>query len=332
MSINPGEKVPQPEDMKGQGRRSTGKGMHLGGCQNRESGPRSDRHDNYVKGALFMLATVVLLPVSDTIAKALTLEMPVLQVVWGRLFFQGLVAASFVVARGFWCHVRTQRLGLQFGRSVLFLCSIGLFIWALSSVPLATAVALLFIFPILVTAFSALLGEKITLSRWIAVWVGFAGAITIIRPGFEATSWGALLVLCSAVISAISQFVTRHLVLIDSALTTLLYTSIGGGLVVSLLVCTSWMPMTATQWIWLALSGIVGGVVNFVMFKAFEYATPSLLAPFSYGEIPCATILGFLIFHDVPDLWTVVGAGLIILSGLYIARADARHTATTTLA
>jgi drug/metabolite transporter (DMT)-like permease len=275
---------------------------------------------------LLMLATVILFPVSDAIAKLLTGALPVVEVVWGRLFFQSLVVAALAAAGG--ARLRTTRLPLQLGRALLFFANIVMMIAALSLLPLGTAITILFTFPIFVTALAVpLLGERIGAGRWAAVLIGFAGTIVIIRPGFPGSYLGVVLALAAALASAAFQIMTRRLASTEAPVATLLYTSVGGAVLASLAALPAWLPPSLGQWGLLALSGVLGGAVNWLVIKAFSYASPAVLAPLSYGEILGAALLGFLLFGEVPDARLASGAVLIIASGAWSAwmEATGRH-------
>lgn len=284
---------------------------------------RSDRkHPNMHQGGigpvLLILATVLLFPVTDAITKMLAGALPVVEVAWGRLVFQSLAVALFAVAAS--VRLRTTRVLLQLSRSLLHIANIGLLTGALSLLPLGTAVTILFTFPILIAALAGpLLGERVATRSWVAVLLGFAGTIIILRPGFPGSYLGVFLAFGAALASAVFQIVTRRLVFTDAPLATILYSSVGAAFVASLATVPTWIPPSASEWGWLALLGVLGGVVNWLIVTAFRYASPAVIAPLSYGEIIGAAILGYFVFGEVPDAYLMIGATLIIVSGAWIA-------------
>ena len=274
----------------------------------------------HARAVIMILSSTFLFPVTDAIGKLLAMQIPVPQVVWGRLFFQCLVIALISFYRSNRSRLGTKSPLLQLSRSILWFANIMLLIAALPLMPLATAVTVLFTYPIFVTLFSGpLLGEEIGARRWTAVLLGFAGTALAMRPGFGVTMWGILLVVGAAVAAALFQIVTRRLAATDPSFATLFYTSLGSAVLSSLALKLDWVPLTIPQWELLALSGIVGGASSWLVIEAFSRATPAALAPLSYFEILWAAVLGLLLFQEIPDGWMILGALLIIAGSAYSA-------------
>ena len=278
-----------------------------------------------IYGILLIVATVCLFPISDSIAKLLTADLAIVQIVWGKLFFHTIIVAPLLLARGGVALLRSRHLPLQIGRSLLLLFSMLIFVTALAFVPLAQAIAVLYVSPIFVTALSVpLLGERVGIHRWIAVAIGFTGAMIVLRPGFGVMHWASMLLLVAALASALFQISTRRLTAIDPPMTTLFFTSFAGTSLASLLVIPWWVSLSVGQWALLAAAGAVSALASYLMIRAFEHAAASVLAPIGYVEILTASIAGFLVFSDIPDRWTVAGAMVIAASGLYIARRESK--------
>jgi drug/metabolite transporter (DMT)-like permease len=170
------------------------------------------------------------------------------------------------------------------------------------------------------------LGEKVGIHRWGAVIVGFSGAMIIIRPGMGIVHWAMILPVIAALFWANYQIITRILSRTDSALTTLFYTSAGGLFFITFAVWSVWMMPTLKQLLILAWMGLLGTMGHYLLIKAFEIAPASMLAPFSYTAILWSTVLGFVLFGDFPDGWTIAGAVIIISSGLYIIQRERHHS------
>lgn len=275
---------------------------------------------NVVRGILLMVLSGFLFVVMDSIAKYLSAEYPVAQIVWARYIFH-LLTLPLIVGRGSWIAVvRTRRLGLQLLRSLLLLGATFFFFLAVKYIPLATATAIGFVGPLFVTALSVpLLGEKVGLRRWAAVVFGFASVLVIIRPGVEVLHWAVVLPLLVAACFAFYQITTRILSRSDGSITTLFYSATVGAVVMSLLLpFQEWRWPDAAGWGVMALLGLAGSIGHLIMIRAFTVAPASSLAPFSYLQLVWATLLGFLMFADLPDLWTVVGAAMLAASGLYV--------------
>lgn len=265
-----------------------------------------------------MLLTMLLFVSMDTVAKHLTQSYPVLQVVWARYLFHALLLALYLNRRipGL---MRTQRLGVQLFRSLLLLVTTVLFFTGISLIPLADASAIMFVAPIIVTALSMpLLKEHVGPRRWAGILVGFIGALIIIRPGGDALQFAALLPFGAACCYAIYQIITRSLSHSDQPLTTLAYTALVGAVVMCLVAPFDWRIPDTSGWLLMILVGFLGGVSQFTLIKAFQSAPAATVTPFSYSSLIWATLFGFLVFGDLPDQWTVIGALIIAASGLYI--------------
>lgn len=274
---------------------------------------------NAGRGILFMLLTMMLFVSMDTIAKYLGQYYPVPQVVWGRYAFHMLILLIFLRWRIFkvW-HTRAPKLQLL--RSVAMVVTTGVFFLGLTFVPLATASAIMFIGPLLVTALSMpLLGEHVGPRRWAGVCIGFLGALVIIRPGTEVFQLAALLPVIAACGYALYQIMTRMVARTgEPPMTSLVYTALLGAVFASLAVPFFWQTPDLEGWILMALVGLGGGLGHFTLIKAFEAAPAAVIVPFGYTSIVWATLFGYIIFGDIPDLPTFAGAGIIILSGLYV--------------
>ncbi len=274
------------------------------------------------RGILWMLVTMALFVGLDTVAKILSQSLPVLQVVWARYFFQVLIL-GFILAPRLLRMLRTAHLGLQIVRSIFLLGATGFFFSALSHMPLASASAIMFVSPILVTALSMpLLGERVGPHRWASVAVGFLGALVIVRPGSEAMDPAALLALGAAGCYSLYQITTRRLAGADAPLTTLAYSASVGALVTSLSVPLVWVAPDMNAWAGMAMLGVFGTIGHFTLIKAFENAPAATVAPFSYTNLIWATLVGYAVFGDLPDRWTILGALIIAASGLYIVHRE----------
>lgn len=275
-------------------------------------------------GILWMLLTFILFASLNATAKTLTLSYPVAQVVWARFAFHVLVVAVVLGPRI--PHVMVSgRLGLQVGRSLLMIVTSALFFTGLSFIPLAEASAIMFLTPILVTVLSVpLLGERVGPWRWAGVGAGLAGAIVIIRPGMGAMHLAALLPVCAAFGHAFYQISTRVLSRTDRPLTTLFYTPLVGFVVTTAVVPFLWVQPDLEGWLLMGLLGVFGGLGHFTLIKALTAAPVAIVAPFGYTNLIWATAYGYILFGDLPDGWTVLGAGVIVLSGLLIFYRETR--------
>jgi drug/metabolite transporter (DMT)-like permease len=281
---------------------------------------RSPQH-----GIFYMILMSGCIISMDASAKTLSSEMPLLMVVWGRYLFNFIFIALFFFRGDPRDLVRTKKFNLQILRSFLGLSATFTFWGALVFLSLVDCVAIVFISPLLVTALSAsLLGEKVGVHRWGAVIVGFIGVMTIIRPGMGIVHWAVILPLITALFWANYQITTRILSRTDGALTTLFYTAAGGLFFTTFAVWLDWVTPTFKQWFIFACIGFLGTMGHYFLIKAFELAPASMLAPFNYTSILWSIFLGYVLFGDFPDEWTIAGIVIIISSGLYIIQRERR--------
>jgi drug/metabolite transporter (DMT)-like permease len=266
-----------------------------------------------------MAGAMAILPVMDTVAKHLAATYPVAQVVWARYFFHMTLLLPLVLWRHGLGSLIIHRSASQIVRGGFLLGSTVLFFAAIARMPLADALALVFVAPIVVTALSPwLLGERVGVRRWSAVAVGFLGVLVMVRPGFAEMGLGHLLALGAGIVYGLYSLATRRLSGSAPALVTLTYTALLGAVAMSLAVPFVWLPPTPGDLGLMVLTGCIAMIGHFLIIRAFEQAEASLLAPFIYTEIVMATTLGFLVFGDFPDPWTWIGIAVVIASGLYI--------------
>lgn len=265
-----------------------------------------------------MLLTMFLFVSMDAIAKHLTASYPVPQVVWARYVFHVLLLFAWLGSRAP-SVLRTRRLGLQLGRSLLLLLTTFFFFTALSFMALVDASVIMFIGPIVLTLLAALiLREHVGARRWSGVIIGFIGALIVIRPGTSMVQPSAIFAVAAACCYALYQITTRQLSHYDAPLTTLAYTAVVGALLSSFAVPFGWTWPDAAGWAWMALVGLIGGIGHFCVIKSFQVAPAAVIAPFGYTSIVWSVSFGFVIFGDLPDVWTIIGGAIIIGSGIYI--------------
>ena len=270
------------------------------------------------QGVLWMIVAMFCFVSMDSIAKEMVKTHSVVQVVWGRYFFQVVVLAIILFPRLRQLMV-TSNLKLQLIRSLLLLATTALYFSGLQWVPLAEASAIMMLSPLVVTALSVpLLKEHVGLRRWAGVMLGFIGGMIIIRPGGDAMQLAALFPLGAAMIYGFYQVSTRFLSHSESVLTTLCYSALLGALIMSAAVPFHWSPLTPVEWGMLAGAGAIGTIGHFALIKSLTVAPAAAVAPFTYSNLIWAAGYGLLIFGEWPDNWTIVGASIIVGSGIYI--------------
>lgn len=278
--------------------------------------------DNLRAGILWMLTTTLMFVAMDTCVKVLVADYPTLQVVWGRYFFQIVILCVFLAPK-LTALLRTQSLKFQLLRSVFLLGATLCFFQSLNTLQVAEACAIMFTAPLIVTALAPLiLKEKVGIRRWMSVLIGFAGAMIIIRPGAAAADISAFWALGGAACYACYQISTRALSSQDPVLTTLFYSALLGAVAMSFVTPFHFTQPDTMGWLLMLASGAFGTLGHFSMIKAFTQAEATKIAPFSYSNLIWASIIGFALFGTLPDVWTYIGAFVIVLSGLYIAHRE----------
>lgn len=288
------------------------------------------------RGMAMMIGAMLFVPGIDAIAKLLAAELPAGEIAFGRFFFQLLFMLPLAIA---WrLPLFRARLGANALRGVLLALATLFFFWALTFLPLAEAVAIFFVEPLLLTLISALLlGEPIGWRRLGAIGVGFVGALIVLRPSFEEVGLAACLPLLAAVSFAFYLTLTRHVAKDTDPVAMQLWAGLFGALCLAAAMAFGALggiavldPVwpSASAWLMLAALGLIATVGHMLIVQAFRLAPAGVLAPFQYLEIIAATILGLLIFQDFPDPVTWIGIAIIIGSGLYVFHRERRLART----
>ncbi len=281
------------------------------------------RADHPFKGIALILASTVFLGASDVTAKYLSATLPSVEIAWIRFLTFALIMSPAMMRGSPLFALRTERLGLQLMRGAALVGSSLFFISGLRFLPIAEASATGFVAPLFVTALSIVfLSEKVGVRRWLATAVGLIGVLIILRPGTSAFHAAAFFPLVSAVAWACTLIMTRMMSGREHVLTTMTYSSIAGLCILSALVPFVWVT---PSWHDIAFGVFIGAASTagqWIVVLAFRYADASVLAPFSYTQLLWVSILGFMVFGEVPDIWTVTGAAFIVGSGLYTAHRE----------
>jgi S-adenosylmethionine uptake transporter len=286
-----------------------------------------------VRGMTIMALGVLMLPGLDAFAKLASATVPTGQIAWFRFVFQAMALLPLVL----WHHggwPRVARVRLHALRGALLALATLFFFSALARMPMAEAIAIFFVEPLILTLFSAVfLGEAVGWRRVIAILVGFACALLVIRPSYDLYGTAALLPLGTAVCFAGYLAMSRSLARDGDALTMQFTTGVAGALVMSLALAvgtgggvallTPIVPSSEAMLLLLGM-GCVATVGHLLLTQAFRHAPAGLLAPFQYLEIVSATLLGYLLFDDLPDALTMLGIAVIVGSGLYVFHRERR--------
>jgi len=283
-------------------------------------------------GIGILLFAQLFFTVLDTSAKYLAVAgLPTSEIVFVRYGVHVLLTLGLFLPVNGLNLFKTRSWTLELARGLSLLgVTLGNFL-AQRYLPLTVTGALMFTMPLLVTILSVfMLGEKVGPRRWIAIIVGFVGVLIIVRPGTAAFHPAALLALAGAVSAALYTIFTRKLAGVDAPATQQVYSGLIALCCVTPFAFNGWVwPSDGPTWLAFALAGIAGMLAHQLNTIALRYASPSLLAPFSYSELLLLALASWLIFQEPPDIWFYLGAPIIIASGIYIwLRERALHRET----
>ncbi|MWD27644.1 EamA family transporter [Aquicoccus sp. SCR17] len=284
--------------------------------------------DRPLLGILLMLGFCVLAPLGDGVAKVLGQTMPISQLIVIRFAAQAIILLPIVWATGRVWRMRPPILALAFLRTLLHIAGIGFMFTALRYLPLADAVAIAFVMPFIMLLLGWLvLGEEVGPRRLAACAVGFAGTMMVVKPSFAEVGAPALLPLGVAVTFALFMLVTRR---IAKEVDPISLQAVNGVMAVLLAAPFLWVTSrldipylqlvtpSGREWLLLAAIGAIGTFAHLLMTWSLRFAPSATLAPMQYLEIPFATAIGWLMFHDLPDGLAALGIAVTVASGLYI--------------
>ena len=284
-------------------------------------------HDRPFAGILLMLGFCVLAPLGDSIAKLLGGVVPILLLLTARFAVQALILLPVLAFTRTSLRPPTGTLARIWLRTALHIVGIGLMFSALRYLPLADALAIAFVMPFIMLLLGHLvLQEEVGRQRLAACAVGFAGTLLVIQPNFAAVGWPALLPLGVAVVFALFMLVTRQVAKgIDPVALQAISGLQASALLVPLLLWTGWpgLPDATALWLLLAL-GLLGTVAHLMMTWSLRFAPASTLAPMQYLEIPFGTLIGWMIFSDLPNGLAALGICITVAAGLYIIARERR--------
>ena len=281
-------------------------------------------------GVSLMCCATVVLASMDAVTKILAglFDPPQILLVRWAIFLALALALAGHAQGGVRRAAISRRPWLQVGRAVLLVVEIGVFIVAFGNLQLAEVIAIAASAPLIITALSVpVLGEKVGVHRWTSVAVGFVGVLIILRPGFGVVDPFHLLTLVGAVMWASYQLMTRLAGRRDSPEVSMFYLGAVGFAVLAAIAPFFWRPPTMTEWGLLLLAGGLGAVGHFLIIKALALAPASTVQPFTFLTFVWAIGLGWLVFDALPDGPTVLGALIIIASGLYVFHREHRKRA-----
>lgn len=303
--------------------RALARGFALMGQDGGRFRPSSDQ----AAGITLIVAAILGFTLMDATAKYLTQSYHPVQVLWWR--FAGNLMILLAILRGAaFPAMRSRHPAMQFFRALTQMASVGLFFTAIQHIGLAEATAIMDLNPVLITLGAALfLGEKVGPRRIAGIAVALIGAMIIIRPGAGVFQPAALLPLAGAFTFAAGALLTR-LTRTDSPTTSVLWSAGIGTALFTAMLPFFWQPVALADLWAFALLAIFGTASQYLLVRAFSTAEAGVLAPFGYTGLVWAGLWGWMFFGQIPDLWTVTGAAIIVAAGLYVWSREARAART----
>jgi drug/metabolite transporter (DMT)-like permease len=285
----------------------------------------TDREGGFTqaRGIALMLLSCIFLTVSDALSKLLTTTYPVGQVIFARSVVIIVIALSMCAFYGSGASLKPRSVRNQLRRATYFVISTFLVNWSLKLLPLAVAHSILFATPIIMTALApVLLGEKVGLSRWTAVTVGFLGVVLIIDPFHEGWTWISLVPLCAAFAAALRDLATREMAGNETTMSLLVFMAAATGIVGVMTAPFGWAVPNVEGLILMVAFGLTNATALWLQVLAYRAAEAGLLAPFKYSSILWSILLGFLLWNYVPTFGMLAGIAIVIGSGVYVLQRE----------
>ena len=279
------------------------------------------------RGIWLMIATVFAFACQDGFSRHLAGSYNTLMVVMLRYW----VFAGFVIVlalrrpEGFRAAIRSDRLPLHAFRAVLLVAEISIIVWGYTLIGLIESHAVFAICPLLVVALSGpVLGEKISLRRWLAVGAGMAGVIVVLRPGAGVFSWPALLPLGSALLFALFSVLTRLTARQEPTFPAFFWPAVIGAALMTGLGLPQWQSITPTDWVLVLCYAATAVVSNWLMLKTYEAAEASAVQPFAYLQIVFVSVIGITFYGEHLAPAVALGTAIVVAAGLYALTLDRR--------
>jgi len=308
--------------------------------------PGTARPDDRLKGILCLVAGIAVFSVQDLIIKLLSGDYPLYQMLTIRGLTALPVLFAFVLLEAGLDGFRSQHPWSLTGRGIIMFLAYLCYYLGLAALPIPTVVAIFFTAPLFITLLSiALLGERVSARRWLAVIGGFLGVVIMLRPGSEIFEWASLLPVGAALFYGLSQIIARRLGRSERASTLAFYGNvifILGGLVLAAalgsgqyadeshlslgFMLRGWTESTPIDLLLMMLCGVIAAVAIFLLTRAYVIAEANVVAPFEYTALIWGVLYGWVFWRDLPDVTAWAGIAIIVASGLYVLLRDRRQS------
>lgn len=280
---------------------------------------KEDRSENVPVAILYILAAIFLFGVVNALAKQLATRIEVFEILFFRNLFGLIPAIAIALRQGLREVLKTDNPGGHLWRAFLGQAHLFCLFTAFAMMPLADAISISFSSPLVLVALSVpLLGEKVGFQRWAAVVVGLCGMLLIVRPTGEAVNLGALFAAASAVLYALSVIAIRQLSKTESSAAIAFYYAVYATIGMAVLLPLFWTTPTLWELFLLLLTGLSGGLGQYLTARAYGHSPAAALAPFNYTQLIWAALFGIVLFGEFPTALTLAGAAVIMGSGLYV--------------
>lgn len=280
---------------------------------------------NATRAVVCMLFATALISLNDALVKSLASSYPVGQV----LFMRGILVLPWIVLLAHFLGgvglLKVKNVRGQAFRAIFVVGSSFFFVNGLIHLKLADAIAVTFTGPLFITALAPLaLGEQVGWRRWLAVLVGFAGVLFIVRPDSGVVQWAVLFPLGAALCGSIRDLITRRISQTESSVAVLFFTTCTVIFASSLTLPFAWSAVTSVDFMIFAFSALLVAGGQYLMIEAFRHGEAGLVAPLKYSFMIWAVLFGYLLFGELPDGWTVLGALVVVTASLYVLQRELR--------
>jgi drug/metabolite transporter (DMT)-like permease len=281
-----------------------------------------------LRGILCVLIATACFAIMDSLVKWVAPRIPVMQIVFFRSLFAFVPITLLIIRNGGIATLRTNRLGGHARRSLCGVVSLAGFIYAFGHMPLADVVGIGFSAPLFITALSVpLLGERVGVRRWSAVLVGFVGVLIMVRPGSGVFDPAAAVALGATVLYALAMISIRSLGRSESTGAIAFYYTLLCSVIGTAFLPFQWVTPAPLDAVLLVVIGLIGGCGQLLITSAFRNAPAAVIAPFDYVSMLYVSLIGYAVWGDVPDRALLIGAVIVIASGLYILHRETRRAA-----
>ncbi len=279
-----------------------------------------------LKAIALMCTAVTVFACLDASAKYLVTQggLPTAEIVWLRFVGQMLLMIAILGPNAIPSLFTTKKLGWQIIRSILMAATTTFNFIAVKYLRLDQTVSIAFLAPLVVAALAGpFLGEWVGWRRMVAILAGFLGILIVVRPGFTHVHWAFGIAFLAMLAYALFMLVTRKLSPFDPPLVTLFYALLVGTVASAPPAISVWIwPADLWQWAQLLSLGALGGTGHYLLILAYRLAPASSVTPFLYFQILSMVSLGYLVFGDVPDRWSMLGSSVVIAAGVYLVHRE----------